>query len=219
MARPKTAKTKNYTIRITPDDENLFKTLALFEKKQYNGVSDYIVKVCRNHAEREIALINKQLNILKETLRKAKDYLTTALDPACPPELFSILFPSYLEEILNVDNIIDCSESAKSSLGDYLVALENGTAVSGSLEQVINLAKQQNNKMSTDKPSDKKSLVVKVDRKLGRKAETMSQTALLAGQAATESAEGGEISPSARQVAVPHKKGQRVKKVDVTGQK
>jgi hypothetical protein len=39
-----------------------------------------------------------------------------------------------------------------------------------------------------------------VDRKLGRKAETMSETALLAGQAAIEPTKGGEVSPT---LAVP----------------
>jgi hypothetical protein len=47
----------------------------------------------------------------------------------------------------------------------------------------------------------------------------MSQTALLAGQAATEPTEGGEISSSARRAATPQKKDKRAKKAGVTGQK
>jgi hypothetical protein len=58
-----------------------------------------------------------------------------------------------------------------------------------------------------------------VDRKLGRKAETMSETALLAGQAAIKPAEGGEVSPSAPQAATPKNQDKRTKKARVTGQK
>jgi transposase len=63
------------------------------------------------------------------------------------------------------------------------------------------------------------SLALMVDRKLTRKAETMSQTALLAGQAATEPTEGGEVSPPEQRVAVPRKKNQKAKKAGVTGEK
>jgi hypothetical protein len=63
------------------------------------------------------------------------------------------------------------------------------------------------------------SLALMVDRKLGRKAETMSETALLAGQAAIEPTKGGEVSPLAPRATAPQKKNQRAKKAGVTGQK
>jgi hypothetical protein len=63
------------------------------------------------------------------------------------------------------------------------------------------------------------SLALMADRKLGRKAETMSETALLTGQAAMKPTEGGEVSPSAPQAATPKKQDKRTKKAGVTGQK
>jgi hypothetical protein len=69
------------------------------------------------------------------------------------------------------------------------------------------------------------NLALMVDRKLGRKAETMSQTALLAGQVTTEptassdGAKSSEASPLAQRVATPQKKNQRTKQAGVTGEK
>jgi transposase len=63
------------------------------------------------------------------------------------------------------------------------------------------------------------NLALMQDQKLGRKAETMSQTALLAGQAATEPAEDGEISSATRRTATPQQQDQGRKKAGVTGEK
>jgi transposase len=63
------------------------------------------------------------------------------------------------------------------------------------------------------------SLALMVDRKLARKAEGMSKTALLAGQATTEPAEGNEAAPAAQRTVAPQKKNQKAKKAGVTGQK
>jgi transposase len=63
------------------------------------------------------------------------------------------------------------------------------------------------------------SLALMVDRKLGRKAETMSQIALSAGQATTKPAASSETAPQAQRAAAPQKKDKRAKKAGVTGQK
>jgi transposase len=63
------------------------------------------------------------------------------------------------------------------------------------------------------------SLALMADRKLMRKAEAMSQTALLAGQAATEPADGGKVLPPARRAAGPQKQDKQAKKAGVTGEK
>jgi transposase len=63
------------------------------------------------------------------------------------------------------------------------------------------------------------SLALMADRKLTRKAEVMSQTALLAGQAATEPTEAKAATPLVRRVAEPQKKDQQAKKAGVTGEK
>jgi hypothetical protein len=63
------------------------------------------------------------------------------------------------------------------------------------------------------------SLALMQDRKLGRKAETMSETALLAGQATIEPTGGGEISLSEPRATTAQKKDKRAKKAGVTGEK
>jgi transposase len=63
------------------------------------------------------------------------------------------------------------------------------------------------------------NLALMVDRKVGRKAETMSQIALSAGQATTKPTATSETAPQAQRTAAPQKKNQRAQKTGVTGQK
>jgi transposase len=56
-----------------------------------------------------------------------------------------------------------------------------------------------------------------VDRKLGRKAETMSRSALLAGQAGTEQAASGEPARQGFDVAAPQEQKMKTRKAGVTG--